>query len=654
MKRSTLKRQPSFWVALAGIAIVPVATSADAYAAEELSEIEFSTDLPVVLSASRLYQPLNHAPSAVTVIDRSMIDASGARNIADLLRLVPGFQVGYVNGNWATVTRGMGDGFARQMQVLIDGRSVYSAFWGGIEWTELPITMGDIERIEVVRGPNAASYGANSFLGVINILTREPATEHANSVSITAGNRGVLDVTARLIGGDEDKLRYRFSVSSRGDDGFPSLPDSSRTNLANARVSYQVNTTDQVEMQFGLVSSFRGIGYSDADFDLPRDRNAESGFVQARWTHRVSADDDFWVQYAYSQRQSDERYTIALPPLFYPVVDYTHRQRRMDLEAQRSLAINDQVRASYGLQFRQDAVYAPQLFLGDAWQISNLMRFFGNVEWRLNPDWTLNTGTMYERTSLTAGRFSPRMAINWEFLPGNTLRAAWSKAERTPTLIEARWAQQITYGGVLLTQVFVPNPDITAERITSRELGYLGEFQSLGLTVDMRVFEDHLDNLLDVVKLAPIGLFPYRPQQAVNADRAVMSGTELVLRWRPWDGGWLYFSSGRMHIDSTVDTLVTGAPQRTSAVLFEQQFGFDMKVSAGVYRTGSFSWAGSDTKALQPPCDKVDLRIAKSFPFNAAKGEISLVTQNISHTAFDFRSSNIPQRTTFVKLDLPF
>jgi iron complex outermembrane receptor protein len=73
--------------------------AAAAARADELSEAVFLADLPEVLTASRLAQPLADAPSAITVIDRALIEASGFREIADLLRLVPGFYVGYVTGN---------------------------------------------------------------------------------------------------------------------------------------------------------------------------------------------------------------------------------------------------------------------------------------------------------------------------------------------------------------------------------------------------------------------------------------------------------------------------------------------------------------------------------------------------------------------------
>lgn len=97
-------------------------------AAEHVSEKDYFGELPVVLSVSRLAQPLNEVPGAVTVIDRELIRRSGAREVAELLRLVPGFLLTYRNGAnpLASYHAGM-DVYGSRMQVYVDGRSLYSS-----------------------------------------------------------------------------------------------------------------------------------------------------------------------------------------------------------------------------------------------------------------------------------------------------------------------------------------------------------------------------------------------------------------------------------------------------------------------------------------------------------------------------------------------
>ena len=136
------------------------------------SEEDIFGDIPVSYTATRLSQSVHDSPVSVTIIDKDMIEAYDPHELIDVLRLVPGFQVVHPSGFRASTSyHGLGGEFSARMQVQIDGRSVYSPILGHVEWTELPIEPEDIERIEVIRGPNAASYGANSFTAIVNIIT---------------------------------------------------------------------------------------------------------------------------------------------------------------------------------------------------------------------------------------------------------------------------------------------------------------------------------------------------------------------------------------------------------------------------------------------------------------------------------------------------
>ncbi len=204
---------------IAGGALLPGAAAH----AGALSESDFLSDLPVVLSATRLRQPLSETPAAMTVIDREMIRDSGAWDVADLFRLVPGMYVAYnvdkevVPGHVVSY-HGMADPYAKRMQIQIDGRSVYTPLFGGPVWSNIPLALEDIERVEVVRGPSAATYGANSFLGVINIITRELGEVQGTMVSLAAGRPG-RDATLRH-GGRTERADYRMTLQLRGDNGY--------------------------------------------------------------------------------------------------------------------------------------------------------------------------------------------------------------------------------------------------------------------------------------------------------------------------------------------------------------------------------------------------------------------------------------------------
>ena len=193
-----------------------------AIGAAALSEDDFLSQLPIVLSATRLSQALSDTPAAMTLIDREMIRDSGAWDIADLFRLVPGMYVAYnvdkevVPGSVVSY-HGLADPYAKRMQIQIDGRSVYTPLFGGPIWSNIPLALDDIERVEVVRGPSAATYGANSFLGVINIITRHPSETQGTLVSLSTGKLG-NDATLRY-GGKSEQADYRLTVQRRDDNG---------------------------------------------------------------------------------------------------------------------------------------------------------------------------------------------------------------------------------------------------------------------------------------------------------------------------------------------------------------------------------------------------------------------------------------------------
>ncbi|MCP4432468.1 MAG: Plug domain-containing protein, partial [Gammaproteobacteria bacterium] len=168
-------------------------------------------------------KPLVESPVSVSVISRQMIESSGARELAELFRMVPGFIVGNESGNNPVVTyQGLGNKFARQIQVLVDGRSVFIPSFGGVPWINLPLLVEDIERIEIIRGPNAVTYGANAFLATINIITRHSAEDLGKRYSLTSSFGSYPDVTDAYFrfGYQIDNLDWRFSAGTIKDDGF--------------------------------------------------------------------------------------------------------------------------------------------------------------------------------------------------------------------------------------------------------------------------------------------------------------------------------------------------------------------------------------------------------------------------------------------------
>ena len=265
--------------------------------------------LPQVLTATRLKQSPAAVPGSMTVIDSELINASGARDISELLRLVPGMMVGNINGNQAAVNyHGTNASEARRMQVLIDGRSVYRAGLATVDWSDIPVAMEDIERIEVFRGPNTVSYGANALMAVVNIITRKPADSHGTRLKVTRGQRGINDFYASQgMGWDSGNLR--LSLSGQQDDGFDSdrtgadYRDSRRLNRFSLAVSQTLNENQSIDWQLNAKDGtnqrpytyrpvFSGITAAGNNSDVIAKDYAGS----LRWNLDINPDHSLYIQ----------------------------------------------------------------------------------------------------------------------------------------------------------------------------------------------------------------------------------------------------------------------------------------------------------------------------------------------------------------------
>lgn len=214
--------------------------------------------IPEILTATHLHQPPAAVPGSMTTIDQQLINASGARNITDLLRLVPGMLVVPDSSNLTTVNyHGTSPGQARRLQVLIDGRSVYRAGFAQVDWSDLPVALEDIQRIEVFRGPNTVSYGANALLGVINIITTPAKDVHGTLLKTNLGQNGIRDWYARQAWHSE-RTDMRLSLSGLADHGFDkrsdgsNFRDSRRLSRFNLRANHRLNENNGLDWQLAF------------------------------------------------------------------------------------------------------------------------------------------------------------------------------------------------------------------------------------------------------------------------------------------------------------------------------------------------------------------------------------------------------------------
>lgn len=608
------------------------------------AELDYFQEFPVVLSASRLSQPLEDAPNALTVIDRKMIEDSGYRTVPELMRLVPGFYVGYADATAPFVAyHGTTDQLSRRMQVLLDGKSIYMPPYGGVHWAELPISVDDIERIEVIRGPAAASHGANSLQGVISITTRDALAERGAHLQVLGGNGGQAE-TGVAFSHSGERMDYRLSAGYRRDNGydFPVLNDGSRTALLNLRANYRPTLEDTVELRVGASDSRRDIGIVGRPSEPFRSLYSNSSYQQVDWIRALAGGGDLKIGYANMTYDYWDNGPAAIDN------DVAHI-RRQDLTLQHTLELA-QNRMVWGGLWRENST--DNLVAFGQRRVLRQAQLFGHDEWRMAPDWLANIGAMLETDGLGHTRLSPRLALNYTLARGQTLRAGYSVGYRNPVMFEEFARTQYLTG-----RPYNATGGLIPERMASAELGYLGSFPSSRVTLEGRVYVDKLTNM---IFLDPLLNYDF---SFSNLYGARYEGFEGVLTYQLNQGNTLRMQYARQNARCEILGTMTFAA--FTPLLQEYMDGCARTVPAhsgslgynatlGHYRANATYFVQSPVQVLdaQEPqswMHRVDVRVARPFgqQGKAGSGEVALVVQNLFGDRYT-EYTNMPEKMGFV------
>ena len=282
---------------------------------EDLMNIE-------VTSVSKKGEKLARTAAAIFVITAEDIRRSGATNIPDLLRMVPGLDVAQINGSsWAISSRGFNEQVANKLLVLIDGRTVYSPLFGGVFWDVQEVPLEVIERIEVIRGPGAAVWGANAVNGVINIISKKAAdtqgllvtggggTADGEFGTVVFGGKLGADTTYRV---DSDNFKRNSLESVSGGNGY----DGWQLSRAGFRIDNQLDAKDTLMVQGDGYNGSEGeIVSSVTSLTLPQPqvmnlRQDIGGWdVLTRWQHTISPTSQTTLQIYFDRtNRSDPTY----------------------------------------------------------------------------------------------------------------------------------------------------------------------------------------------------------------------------------------------------------------------------------------------------------------------------------------------------------
>ncbi|QTA86058.1 TonB-dependent receptor-like superfamily protein [Desulfonema magnum] len=551
------------------------------FSLEELKNVE-------IISVSKKLEKLSEVSAAVYVITQEDIRRSGATNIPDALRLAPGVQVAR-NGptEWAVTIRCLNEEFSENLLVLIDGRSVYSPVFSGVHWDVQDTVLEDIERIEVIRGPGAAIWGANAVNGVINIITKSTKDTQDGQFLVLGGTEeesGSIRYGGNL-GNDTYYRTYvkyfgreRFSKDNRG--------GNSDDNWRSVRGGFRIDREPETAMASNSLT-LQGEAYANR-YDTKIDRfsltppyytrendtsEAAGGHLLGRWQHTFSETSDTELQLYYDHTKKD--YDISSAYIDTVDLDFRHKFNFSQHEIVWGLGyrfITDEFSIKNGhiqdFQIDMEPLKLDQhvysAFVQDKVQL---------IPERLN----LTIGSKFEYNDYMGFEVQPSIRLLW--IPGkqHALWGAISRAVRTPSRIEQglreivgiapsgsfikESASDTSYSKSPAVFMFLGNDELSSETLMAYEVGYRLEPTNT-LRLDMTAFYYNYDKLIMLdfdelyLETAPFPhyIIPYRYKNSMEGEA---HGTEVAADWHPlrqWrmKASYSYLKTRLLHNDDLI------------------------------------------------------------------------------------------------------
>ena len=443
MNAGTLRRTAHRWSAaiLWTLSLLPCAAAGaekEHQANEELMQLDLATLMNMdvtITSVARKESRLFESPAAISVITAENIRRSGLTTLPELLRTVPGLTVARINSNeWAITSRGFNDQYASKLLVLVDGRTIYSPMFSGVYWNANDIVLEDLERIEVIRGPGAALWGANAVNGVINITTKRAADTQGGLFTAAYGTEeqpvGVLRYGSKV--GESGFYRaYIRHADWRGvldpHDGNP--PDDWRTTRAGLRFDGQLSARDELSAEGEYYDASVGEHFERLSLTAPLlthtypDHHNDGGHALVRWGRKFSADSELSVQSYYDHFQQWDG-------------DIVETRDTADIDVQHQLRVGERHGLVWGLGYRYSHDSLPPTFyltFFPATRSTSLYTAFLQDEIALLPKrLALTVGAKVEHNDFTGIELQPSLRLAWTVAAQHFIWAAASRAVRTP------------------------------------------------------------------------------------------------------------------------------------------------------------------------------------------------------------------------------
>ncbi|WP_159693265.1 TonB-dependent receptor plug domain-containing protein [Cognatazoarcus halotolerans] len=558
---------------------------------EELSEFRLTT-------MSRKTQRVGELAAAAYVVTGEEIMRSGATSIPEALRMVPGIQVARISSSrWAVTARGFNERFANKLLVLIDGRSIYTPLYSGVMWESQDVMPEDVERIEVIRGPGAALWGANAVNGVINIVTRKTSETQGDLVAVQAGTEETGSVALRHGGALDGGGHYRVYGKAQGRDASSLRDDAgaARDGQRDQRVGFRLDRP----LSGGSMFTASGDAYnahSGDEWELPI---LVAPYVYTRRMDQHDSGANLLGRYSWSDPDGSDSVLQAYVDQARTNLDWIWAARTdLDLDFQRRIQ-SGRHDLIWGLGYHWTTDHFsdnPPYVVSPSSRTRDTFSAFIHDELTLVPDrWRLILGSKFEHDSYAGANWQPNVRVLWTPTTSESWWAAVSRSVRSPNRPELQSSldlivQPVPGVGVpaLMRLNGMESSRFTAEKALSVEMGFR-QLQSARLSWDAALYMTRYSDVrsllvgnpscpADVIlmptplPLGPIGGCPagFIPNYllldtvATNAGRFTSRGIELSADWRVNDwwrlqGSW---SNQLMTADMPADVLAAAEARR--------------------------------------------------------------------------------------------
>jgi iron complex outermembrane receptor protein len=496
-----------------------------------------------VTSAGQKEQKLSDVAAAITVLSADDIQRSGATNIPDLLRYVPGVEVGQANNSDLSVAiRGFGGVFSSKLLVLIDGRSIYDPTFAGVDWGFQRMMMENIDRVEVIRGPGATIWGANAVDGVINIITKDAAETQGGFVSGLYGTKDqgtgefrygfqpVQGLSLRLFG-QYDNVVANDALPADGP-GYDAL----QNGLIGFRADYHPNDDDHFRLSSDASRTRLGDERVNAFTAIPAyTQTGDAENVNFVYEHNFESDNQLTVQSYYDRFA---RGTNPASQFNNAVIQTADVQIRHTLPLE-ILPIKQEL--IYGAEYRQVDNHMGET-RGLAWlrdRDDQSVSLFAQTDLHpIDNVLTLTLGTKYDHNDYTGNEVQPSARLLWKIDGKNSLWCSVSRAVREPAVIET----EATTPGIISG-----NPNLKSEELTAYEIGYRVEPASW-LSVDIAAYYNDYNNLIQAYFPAHSFEVTYEQFQKAQTYGIEPSFTAQVQPWWKLSGSYSLLS---FHTDNS-------------------------------------------------------------------------------------------------------